>query len=104
MLAKAGNKKRDRSYGLRVMSDLSEGEFQRMFRLSRAAFSKLVELVNPFLCRNELQAKRSSGSANSVVSKLAASEVVNVHGNARKCTYSVILLIPYGFRVRIPYG
>ncbi len=44
----------------------------------------------------------SSYHVEPLVSK--SSEVVNIHGNARKSTYSVILLIPYCFRVRFPYG
>ncbi len=68
---KAKNRKRDRMYGLKVMEELSQREFQRMFRLSRTAFAKLVELVTPLLSKNEAQAKKSSGSCISVVTKLA---------------------------------
>eukprot|EP00171_Calliarthron_tuberculosum_P022194 IDg22194t1 len=41
---------------------LSDTEFRRAFRLSRRTFQKLVPLLLPYLVRDELQGRRSSGS------------------------------------------
>jgi hypothetical protein len=71
--AKAGNRARDRMYGLKVMAELSEREFQRMFRLNRSSFAKLLVLIGPKLERNVKQAIRSSKSAILPVTKLAVS-------------------------------
>ena len=44
---KAKNRIRDRQYALTVMADMTDFEFQRMFRLSRAGFAKLLEKIRP---------------------------------------------------------
>ena len=68
---RARNTIRDRSYGLKVMADATDAEFQRMFRLSRKSFGKLHDLVAPYLEKDKFQATRSSGSPISTVTKLA---------------------------------
>ena len=43
---RAAPRQRDRAYALREMSQLSEFQFQRMFRLNRAAFYHLLGLIH----------------------------------------------------------
>ena len=55
---KAANQHRDRLNGLIVMSELSEEVLKRMFRMTRAGFKSLHEIVAPFLTQNETNAKK----------------------------------------------
>ena len=69
---KAKNRIRDREYGLKVMSEYSNDEFERMFRLSRVGFEKLLREISTDLVHNEQQAINSSGSPIITVTRLAA--------------------------------
>ena len=42
---RARNRIRDRERGLTIMSELSHWEFERMFRMDRDAFKRLVDLL-----------------------------------------------------------
>jgi hypothetical protein len=55
------------------MADMTDFEFQRMFRLSRAAFAKLLEKIRPDIKRCDFRGIASSGSAISDVAALGAS-------------------------------
>ena len=59
---KKGNRRRDRSYGLKIMNEMKDSEFKRMFRMSRRAFQNLLDKVSPELSVDENQAIRGSGS------------------------------------------
>lgn len=69
---RARNRIRDRARGLQIIAELSDWEFQKMFRMDRAAFKRLVNLLAIDLLFNASQAKRSSGSAISIVIRVAA--------------------------------
>jgi hypothetical protein len=58
---KKGNRRRDRSYGLKIMNEMKDSEFKRMFRMSRRAFQNLLNKVSPELSVDEKQAIRGSG-------------------------------------------
>jgi hypothetical protein len=66
-----GNRHRNRGYGLQEVDAISDAEFTMMFRMDRAGFSRLYDLIDPFLydC-NEEMARRSSGSIISKTTKL----------------------------------
>ncbi len=57
------SKRRNRTKFEAKNAHLSDNDFKRAFCLSRPALQKLVMLLLPFLARNELQARRSSGGA-----------------------------------------
>ena len=69
---RCSNDHKNRDYGLQYMSNLSDFDFERMFRLSRKSFQKLVGMVGPFISRDVKKAKNSSGSGISNVTRLAA--------------------------------
>lgn len=46
---KSANRKRNRDYGLELMSNMTDVEFQSNFRLSRIAFADLLGMVSPYL-------------------------------------------------------
>ena len=71
-MTKARNRIRDRSRGLAIMNELSHWEFERMFRMSREGFKRLLNKVSLHLFFNPQQAINSSGSAISIVIRLAA--------------------------------
>ena len=67
---RAGNRVRDREFALKLMSECTDFEFTRMFRMGRAAFGKLLDLI-----KNDISAKDGrKGGAYSIpnVTKLAA--------------------------------
>jgi hypothetical protein len=68
---KQSNRHRDRGYALREVNNLSEADFSAMFRMNRASFATLLELISPFLPDgNERMARISSGSAVTKETKL----------------------------------
>jgi hypothetical protein len=69
---KPKNSHRNRGFAIEEMSKLSERDFTRMFRIDRATFVELVEILDPHLRRNEEQAMRSSGSVIPTETRLAA--------------------------------
>ena len=71
-ITKARNRIRDRSRGLAIMNELSHWEFERMFRMSREGFKRLLDKVSLHLFFNPQKAINSSGSAISIVIRLAA--------------------------------
>ena len=60
---KAANRVRDRKYALKVMAEMTDFEFQRMFRVSRDGFAKLLNIVRPDIAGCDFRAIASSGSA-----------------------------------------
>ena len=54
------------------MKSMTEDDFQRMFRVTRAGFQKLCDGISLRLSIDVLQARRSSGSHISVTTRLAA--------------------------------
>jgi hypothetical protein len=68
---KAANIKRDRSYGLNFMANLSYGDFKRMFRISREKFQELQNGLAHYLIVDSIQGCRSSGSEISITTKIA---------------------------------
>jgi len=71
-LREGGNRHRDREYGIKTMEQLSEDDFLRMFRMSKAAFENLLILIDPYLpITNEKMAQISSGSTVNNRTKLA---------------------------------
>ena len=71
--AKARNIQRDRAYGLRVMAEMTDYNFQRMFRMSRIAFGKLLRKLSPHLTKSAVMAINSSGQPISIVTRQVAS-------------------------------
>lgn len=70
---KAGNRYRDRKYGLQQMANLSDAEFVKVFRLTRPAFAKLHKMLKPLLSvKMPFRGISSSGSTVPTVTKLAA--------------------------------
>ena len=69
---KAKNRIRDRQYALRTMQEMTDFEFERMFRVTRSGFSKLLQIIKPDMERSELRAIASSGSAITDVAALGA--------------------------------
>lgn len=65
------NRKRERGYDLRKMDDLSDRDFTRMFRVSRARFADILGKISPKLERDVQQAKNSSGGPITPKTKLA---------------------------------
>ena len=68
---KPRNFHRNRGFALDEMNRLSDALFQRMFRLTRAAFDELVTLLDPLIARNIAKAMNSSGSPISTRTRLA---------------------------------
>jgi hypothetical protein len=69
---KSKNAHRNREYGLKVMKSMTDDDFQRMFRVTRAGFQKLCDGISLRLSIDILQARRSSGSHISLTARLAA--------------------------------
>ena len=46
---KGKNRHRDRGFAPREVSYLTDAQFRTMFRMSRASFEKLLELIEPFM-------------------------------------------------------
>jgi hypothetical protein len=68
---KGKNRHRDRGFAPREVSYLTDAQFRTMFRMSRASFEKLLELIEPFMPESdEEMAHRSSGSVVSNRTKL----------------------------------
>ena len=71
--AKARNRIYDRSHGLRVMSEYTDREFERAFRMSRDGFVLLLNKIRPYLRPvNDTKGKNSSGSSLGGITKLAS--------------------------------
>ena len=70
---KARNRIYDRVYGLHVMAQYSDMEFQRMFRLDRTGFASLLIQIKPCcVVKNTTKSANSSGSSINPVTKLGA--------------------------------
>lgn len=66
-----GNRHLDRGYALNQLDSTPDDEFQRMFRMTRAAFDALLLKIEPFMpVRNERMARISSGSVITNKTKL----------------------------------
>ncbi len=60
---RAGNRHRNRGYALNEVEHLSEGDFQKMFRMSRVGFEALLTMVSPHIHHpSEEMSHVSSGS------------------------------------------
>lgn len=68
---KPRNYHRNRGFAVEEMDRLSEHNFQRMFRMDRSTFHEICEKLHPFLTRNELKARNSSGSVITTETRLA---------------------------------
>ena len=69
--ARAANRHADREFGLRQMTEMSDYEFQRHFRMTRRGFNELLGLVAIDITVNEDMASRSSGSSVSATTRIA---------------------------------
>ncbi len=69
--SKAKNIRRNREYGLQYMREMSDQDFQRMFRVTREGFQQLCDGIALRLSIDILQARRSSGSHISITTRLA---------------------------------
>lgn len=69
---KARNRIRNRQYALETMRDMTDFEFERMFRVSRSGFAKLLGIIRPDIGRCEFRAIASSGSAITDIAALGA--------------------------------
>ena len=70
--ARCGYFERNRQYCFQIIRNMTEKEFARMFRMSRAAFSELLKKVEPRLRKDIKYANRSSHSPITPVTKLLA--------------------------------
>ena len=68
---KRRNTHNDRGFALRAMENLSDDLFKKMFRLDRASFNYLVELIDIDVQRDCVKAQCSSGSSISTATRLA---------------------------------
>ena len=71
---KPRNSHRNRGYAVNEMNSLKTEHpslFERMFRMDVASFDELVDLLDPFLKKNEKYAILSSGSPISTTTRLA---------------------------------
>lgn len=69
---KARNRIRNRQYALETMRDMTDFEFERMFRVTRSGFAKLLGIIRPDIERCEFRAIASSGSAITDIAALGA--------------------------------
>ena len=66
------NRIRNRDHALKEMDNMSDSHFKRMFRMSRYAFYRLVEIVtDKSKPTDRCKAENSSGSEVSIVTKVA---------------------------------
>lgn len=62
----------DRKYGIRRMDSLPEKDFRKMFRVSKARFDFLLDLVTPHIMRDELKGANSCAQPIKPKTRLAA--------------------------------
>ena len=68
---RARNRIRNRQFGLETMTNMTDFEFSRMFRLSRSSFQVLLTKIRSNIERNEQKAINSSGSGITATIRLA---------------------------------
>ena len=68
---KSRNRHRNRGYAIEEMSNLSDTEFKKMFRMCRESFFDLEKQLDPILSRDEEMSSRSSGSPITTRTRLA---------------------------------
>ena len=68
---RAANRHRERAAKVAEMDLFSDEEFKRQYRMSRASFNALLELLKPLITKNEEMARRSSGSGICPKARLA---------------------------------
>ena len=68
---KPKNRHRNRGFALDEMELLTDSQFKEMFRIDKNTFDWLEEEIDPFLRRDEVKAKASSGTAITTRTRLA---------------------------------
>ena len=85
-----GNRRRNRHYALEEVQQLTDSEFMKMFRMNRAGFVALLELISPFLHEPyDEMAIASSGSPITQATRLYVTLRYLAGGSLLSCLGSI---------------